>query len=161
VGGSGGNTGCGVVSCSSSGTCCTGTAVFVLDTPLTNYRDRPDLVTRVSATSTAMAADFRFDAADQRGNIGFDLARTTNVVSLMVDASYSGVADYPYVGLETGGGARGCAYALLGTEADLSYPLFCWGTAAFSPSETTRVNVRMDSNAVGAATLTIRAVDVN
>ena len=54
------------------------------------------------------------------------------------------MADYPYVGLETGGGARGCAYALVGTEADLSYPLFCWGTPAFLLSETTRVNVRVD-----------------
>jgi hypothetical protein len=160
VSGMGGN-GCAVVTCAGMSSCCTGTAVFVLDTPLQNYRDRPDLVTRFSVTPTAAVADFRFDASGQRGNIGFDLNRATDVFSLFVDASYSGAADYPYVALETGGGARGCAYALVGTEADFSYPFFCWGTPAFALSETTRVNVRVDSNAVGSATLSISGIDVN
>jgi hypothetical protein len=161
VGGASGQNGCGVVTCAGANGCCTGSAVFVLDTPQQNYRDRSDLVTRFSATATGAVAEFRFDAIGQRGNIGFDLNRATNVVSLFVDASYSGAADYPYIGLETGGGARGCAYALVGTEADLSYPFFCWGTPAFALSETTRVNVRVDSNAAGPATLSISAVDVN
>ena len=161
VGGASGQNGCGVVTCAGANGCCTGTAVFVLDTPQQNYRDRSELVTRFSATSTGAVAEFRFDAISQRGNIGFDLNRAINVVSLFVDASYSGAADYPYIGLETGGGARGCAYALVGTEADLSYPLFCWGTPAFALSETTRVNVRVDSNAAGPATLSISAVEVN
>jgi hypothetical protein len=161
VGGASGQNGCGVVTCAGANGCCTGTAVFVLDTPQQNYRDRSELVTRFSATSTGAVAEFRFDAISQRGNIGFDLNRAINVVSLFVDASYSGAADYPYIGLETGGGVRGCAYALVGTEADLSYPLFCWGTPAFALSETTRVNVRVDSNAAGPATLSISAVEVN
>ena len=159
--GAGGDNGCSVVTCAGASSCCTGTAVFVLDTPLANYRDRPDLVTRFSVTPTAAVAEFRFDATGQRGNVGFDLNRSIAVSSLFVDASYSGAADYPYVGLETGGGARGCAYALLGTEADLSYPLFCWGSPGFVLSETTRVNVRIDSNSPGPAMLSITGVDVN
>jgi hypothetical protein len=134
--------------------------VFVLDTPLANYRARPELVTGFSMAVDSVSAEFRFDAAGQRGNIGFDLAGATDVRSLLVDAAESGAADYPYVGLETDQGARGCAYALLSSEADLSYPLFCWGSV-FDPAETTRINVRVDSSAPGSAGLVVRAVLVN
>jgi len=151
--------GCTVASCTSSA-CCIAAQVFVLDTPLQNYRDRPELVTRFTMAAGSVSADFRFDAAGQRGNIGFDLARATSVQYLLFDGSQSGAADYPYVGLETDQGARGCAYALVSSEADFSAPLFCWGTA-FDPSETTRINVRVDSSRAGSATLVVRGLDVN
>jgi hypothetical protein len=151
--------GCGVVTCAVN-TCCSAAVTFVLDTPLQSYRARPDLVTGFVMAATSVSAEFRFDAAGQRGNIGFDLASSTDIGLLLVDARESGAADVPYVGLETDQGARGCAYALVGSEADLSYPLFCWGTA-FDPSETTRINVRVDSVAAGSAGLLVRAVSVD
>jgi hypothetical protein len=147
------------VTCSTSA-CCSAAVTFVFDTPLQNYRDRPELVTRFVMTASSVSAEFRFDAAGQRGNIGFDLASSTDVGSLLIDAQESGASDFPYVGLETDQGARGCAYALVGSEADLSYPLFCWGTA-FDPSQTTRINVRVDSVASGSAGLLVRAVVVD
>jgi hypothetical protein len=152
---------CGVVTCGGSSACCVGTAAFVLDNQLMGYQSRPDLLAGFSMIGNSPTAQFRFDAVGQRGNLGFDFAGPTNVGSLLVDASYSGVADYPYVVLETDQGTRGCAYALIGVDADLTYPLFCWGSPSFLFSETTRVNIIVDSNAVGPAALSVNAVQVN
>ena len=152
--------GCGIVDCASTGpSCCAGVVAFVLDTAVANFADRPDLLTSFMPTDSAIVAHFEFDAAGQRGVIGFDLPGPTTVEQVAVSASRSGASGPVYVTLDSELGANGCAYELYLGEIDLYSPLFCWG--AFNYRTTTRINVRVDSTLAAEATLSVQSVAVN
>jgi hypothetical protein len=95
----------------------------------------------------------------QRGAIGLALSGPVAISLLTISATSSGAASSPYVTLEVGSGASGCAHEISAGMVDPNVPVFCWG--AFSPSATERINVRVDSSGPGAAELEVLAVAVN
>jgi hypothetical protein len=153
--------GCGIVDCASSGTgCCAGVGAFAIDTEARGFVGRNDLVTAFDPAKDGVSASFVFDAANQRGMIGFDLAGPTAIRTLEVITSISGAARYPYVSLDSDEGASGCAYALNFNMMNIAdAPFFCWGS--FDYKFTTRINVRVDSTAASAASLTVTALRIN
>jgi hypothetical protein len=152
--------GCGVVDCAATGpTCCAGLVAFVLDTPANGYRGRDDLVESFTTTTDAVAASYTFDAAGQRGMIGFDLAAPMEIKTLRVNATSSGAAGPPYVSLESAFGVDGCTFALISNAIDVYGPMSCWGS--FNFKLTSRINVRVDSSAAASARLSVQSVVIN
>jgi hypothetical protein len=153
--------GCGIVDCASSGMgCCAGVGAFAIDTDARGFAARNDLVTAFDPTQNGVNASFVFDAANQRGIIGFDLAGPTAIQTLQVITSVTGAARAAYVSLDSDQGASGCAYGLYFDAMSIAdRPFFCWGS--FDYKYTTRVNVRVDSTAASAASLTVTALRIN
>jgi hypothetical protein len=152
--------GCGVVDCASSVPgCCAGVIAFAFDTSFANFANRPDLVTSFTPEDQSVEASYSFDAAGQRGAIGFDLPGPMRIDRVAVLASRSGAGGSPYVTLDSARGTNGCAYDLYLGEIDLFAPLFCWGS--FDYRATTRINIRIDATLAAAATLRVDSVAIN
>jgi hypothetical protein len=153
--------GCGIVDCASSGMgCCAGVGAFAIDTSARGFAARNDLVTAFDPAGDGVNASFAFDAADQRGIIGFDLAGPTAIQKLHVVTSVTGAARAPYVSIDSDAGASGCAYALYFDAMSIAdTPFFCWGS--FDYKYTTRVNVRVDSTSASTASLTVTTLRIN
>jgi len=163
--------GCGIVTCPGTEACCSEIFPLMSEGQAAGFARRDDLLATFNQDGDGVRADFSFDAADQRGQVLFNLGRNVSIsrVRVVAEVSAPGVtaASVSFADAAT----RGCAfgYALASSaagasEAQHSYDIpltgdqFCYagGVAGWGSV----LQFGLVSTAAGAGTIGISSIEL-